>query len=73
MAEIKGGVKSLSFIAFDIRRTLFTLTMRNILAMLREMKEHCTRVKIHVRTNLMTIATNLGGGPKARESMKEPH
>ena len=63
----------MSFITFDIRRTLFTLTMRNILVMLREMKEHCTRVKIHVRTNFTTIVINLLGGPKACESMKEPH
>ena len=63
----------MSFIAFDIGRTLFTLTMRNILVMLREMKEHCTRVKIHVGTNFMTIVTNLLGGPKAWERMKEPH
>ena len=63
----------MSFIAFDIRRTLFTLNMRNILVMLREIKEHCTRVEIHVRTNLMTIVTKLWGGPKACESMKEPH
>ena len=73
MAEIKGGIKALSFIAFYIRRMFFTLNMRNILVMLREMKEHCTRVKIHIRANFTRIVTNLWGGPKACESMKEPH
>ena len=32
----------------DIRETFPTLNMRNILVMLREMKDNCTRVKIQV-------------------------
>ena len=35
-------------IALDIRKILPTLNMRNILVMLREMKDNCTRVKIQV-------------------------
>ena len=54
-------------------RKMATLNMRTILVMLREMKEHWTRVKIHIWTNFTTVVIGLSGGPKACERMKEPH
>ena len=41
------------------------MNVRNILLTLREMKEHCTRVKVHNKITFKAAITNLCGGPKA--------
>ena len=45
--------------------TPLTLNVRNILVTLREMKELCTRVRVHIKTIFKAAITNLWGGPKA--------
>ena len=44
---------------------MVTLISRNILVTLRLMKEHRTRVAIHIRLNLKTATKRGGGYPKA--------
>ena len=41
------------------------MKIRNILVMLRLMKEQLTRVIIHIKLNLKTATTRGGGCPKA--------
>ena len=48
-----------------MKKTLLTLNSRNILVMLRLMKEHRTRLAIHIRLNFRAATTRGGGCPKA--------
>ena len=57
----------------QIRKTLLTLNMRNILVMLRLMNELCTRVAIHIKLNLKTPARRGGGCPKASKHKMAVH
>ena len=49
----------------QIRKTLPTLDIRNILVMLRLMKEDWTRLTIHIRLIFKAANTRGGGSPKA--------
>ena len=40
------------------------MNVRNILVTLIEMKEHCTRVKVHTKTIFKAAITNLWGSPR---------
>ena len=44
---------------------MLTLNSRNILVTLRLMKEHRTRLAIHIRQNFKTATRRGGGCPKA--------
>ena len=48
-----------------MRKTLLTLNIRNILLMLRLMKEQRTRWIIHIKLNFKATTTRGGGCPKA--------
>ena len=48
-----------------IKSLLLTLNSRNILVMLRLMKEYRTRLAIHATLNFKTATTRGGGSPKA--------
>ena len=48
-----------------MRKTLLTLKIKYILVMLRLMKEHRTRLAIHIKLRLKTGTTKGGGCPKA--------
>ena len=45
-----------------MRKTLLTLNSRNILVTLRLMKEHRTRLAIHIKVNFKTATTRGDGG-----------
>ena len=63
----EGGFKSVN------NRILLTLNIRNILNMLRQMREPSKRVKTDTNRNFKAAITYLGGGPKACEYRIEPH
>ena len=44
---------------------MLTLNSRNILVMLRLIKEHRTRLAIHIKMNFNSATTRGGGSPKA--------
>ena len=48
-----------------MRKTLLTLNSRNILVMLRLMKEHRARLAVHIRVNFKNATRGGGGRPKA--------
>ena len=48
-----------------MRKALLTLNSRNILVMLRLMKEHRTRLIIQTKLNFKTATRRGGGSPKA--------
>ena len=48
-----------------MRKKLLTLNSRSILVKLRLMKEHRTRLPIHIRLNFKAATTRGGGCPKA--------
>ena len=56
-----------------MRKTLLTLKIRNILVMLRLMKEHRRRLAIHTKLNLKAATTRGGGCPKAWKHKKAEH
>ena len=45
------------------------MNVRNNLVTLRETKEHCTRVKVHIKTTFKAAIASLCGGPKASTRM----
>ena len=47
--------------------------MRNILVMLRLIREHRTRLAIHIRLNFKTATMKGGGCPKASKHMMAVH
>ena len=53
-----------------MRKTLLTLNSRNILVMLRLMKEHRTRLVIHAILNFKIAATKVTKVPKATKVPK---
>ena len=57
----------------QIRKTLVTLNIRNILVMLRLMKEHETRLAIHNKLNFKAATTRGGGCPKAWKQIMAVH
>ena len=54
-------------------KALLTLKIRNILVMLRLMKEHRTRLAIHIKVNLKTATTRGGGCPMAWKHKTAEH
>ena len=56
-----------------MRKTLLTLNSRNILVMLRLMKEHRARLAIHIRLNFIAATRRGGGCPKASKKMMAVH
>ena len=54
-------------------KTLITLISRNILVMLRLIKEHRTRLPIHNKLNLKNATTRGGGCPKAWKHKMAKH
>ena len=57
----------------QIRKTLLTLNIRNILLMLRLMKEQRMRWIIHIKLNFTATTTMGGGCPTAWKHMKAAH
>ena len=56
-----------------MRKALLTLNSRNILVMLRLMKEHQTRLVNHAKVNFKTATTGGGGCPKAWKHKTAAH
>ena len=56
-----------------MRKTLLTLKIRYILVTLRLMKEHRTRLTIHIKLNLKIATTRGGGSPKASKHKTAEH
>ena len=75
MAEEKWlrEITNLFYSSYQIRKRLLTMKIRDILVMLRLMKQQLTRVVIHIKLNLMTATKRGGGCPKASKHTMAVH
>ena len=75
MAEEKWlrEITNLFYSSYQIRKRLLTMKIRNILVMLRLMKQQLTRVVIHIKLNFKTAAIKGGGCPKASKHTMAVH
>ena len=75
MAEEKWlrEITNLFYSSYQIRKRLLTMKIRNILVMLRLMKQQLTRVVIHIKLNFKTATMKGGGRPKASKHTMAVH